>query len=240
MKKGTKPGKGDEEKGSNQRRLDCVEGAGGATRQFEVRDVGRGRPAQRVWKCFRKVVQATYHSWQTFSKKTVSGWPIAICASHWRFLGAGQCCVLQLRLQWEWKNIGCSPGSANCLHRASIAVNNFVLWKAAVSDCVCATGEGAPTGRHYFTGKGFFTVGCHIRWKISKATATGWSYPVLPGTSWACRTAALSWGGRKRKLWMERTLDTWTFSLQSFGKGLSEQNSHHQMFCSVSVLSHKK
>ena len=85
MKKGTKPGKGDEEKGSNQRRrLGCVEGAGGGARQFGMRDVGRGRPAQAqgAWKCFTKVVQATYHSWQTFSKKTVSGWPVAVCASH--------------------------------------------------------------------------------------------------------------------------------------------------------------
>jgi len=49
-----------------------------------MRDVGRGRPvqAQGVWKGFRKMVQAPYHSWQTFSKKTVSGWPVALGASH--------------------------------------------------------------------------------------------------------------------------------------------------------------
>lgn len=129
QRKGRKPGKGDEEKGRNQRRLDCMEGAGGGARQFEVRDVGRGSPAQAwgVGKYFGKVVQATYHSWQTFSKKTVSGWPVALCASHREFLGAGQRCVLQLKLQQDWRNIGCSPGSANGLHRASIAANNLAL-----------------------------------------------------------------------------------------------------------------
>lgn len=113
-----------------------------------MRAVGRGGPAQArgVGKCFRKVVQATYHSWQTFSKKTVSGWPVAICASHRRFLGAGQRCVLQLKLQQDWRNLGCSPGSANCLHGASIAANNLVLQKAAALNCAFETREGAPWG----------------------------------------------------------------------------------------------
>lgn len=108
--RGTEPGKGDEEKGSNwSRRLGCVEGGGAG--QLEVGGVGRSRPAQAqgVWKRFRKVVQAAHHCWQTFSRKTESGWPVAVCASHWRLLGEGQYCVLQLRLQWDWKNIGCSP-----------------------------------------------------------------------------------------------------------------------------------
>lgn len=53
---------------------------GGGAGQFEMGGVGRSRPAQArgVWKHFRKVVQAAYHSWQTFSKKTVSGWPVAV------------------------------------------------------------------------------------------------------------------------------------------------------------------
>lgn len=61
-----------------------MEGAGGGAGQVEMRGGGKRRPVQAwgVWKCFRKVVQATYHSWQTFSKKIVSGWPVAICASH--------------------------------------------------------------------------------------------------------------------------------------------------------------
>lgn len=63
------------------RRSGCVAGAGGGAGQVESRGVAEGSPV-RVWKCFRKVVQAAYHCWQTFSKKTVSGWPIAVCASH--------------------------------------------------------------------------------------------------------------------------------------------------------------
>lgn len=99
-------------------------------------------------------------------------------ASHWQFLGVGQYCVLQLRLQWDWKNIGCSPGSANYLHRAPISINNRVLWKATIAVWVCEKGEGAPTGTHWSSGK-WFLSSCHIRWKISAVTSAGWSCPVL-------------------------------------------------------------
>lgn len=107
MKRGMEPGKGDGEKGSNwRRRLSCVEGGGAG--QFEMGGVGRSRPAQAqgVWKRFRKVVQAAYHSWQTFSKKTVSGWPVAVCCFPLTVPGSGPIlCVavkVTVRLEKYW------------------------------------------------------------------------------------------------------------------------------------------